>query len=96
MATFLTNMTKKGYIQKGVFDILFESEQDRKRRWRQAIAIETVAAHRLQKMRDLLAFEKLATWGTMNAFDRIVDGEKNWFDGHRSLPPTPEYSTLLV
>ena len=29
----------------------------------------------------------------MNGFDRIVDGEENWFDGHRSLPPTPEQYT---
>ena len=26
----------------------------------------------------------------MNGFDRVADGEGNWFHGHRSLPPTPE------
>ena len=26
----------------------------------------------------------------MNGFDRVVEGEENWFDSHRSLPPTPE------
>ena len=26
----------------------------------------------------------------MNGFDRVVDGEDNWFHGPRSLPPTPE------
>ena len=62
----------------------------------QAIAIETVAAHRLQKMRYLLAFEKLATWRRMSGFDQIVDGEKNWFDGHRSLPPIPEQYTASL
>ena len=46
-----------------------------------------VAAHRIQKMRDLLAFEKLATWSKMKGFDRVVDGEDNWF---YRLPPTPE------
>ena len=32
----------------------------------------------------------------MNGFDRVVEGEENWFHGHRSLPPTPEqYTTSL-
>ena len=62
----------------------------------QAIVIETVAAHRLKKMKELLTFEKLATWRRINGFDRIVDCEKNWFDDQRSLPPTPEqYTTSL-
>ena len=26
----------------------------------------------------------------MNGFDRVVDGEDNWFHDLRSLPPTPE------
>ena len=72
MATFLTDMMEKGYTQKEVFDIRFGSEQDRKLRRMQAIAIETVGAHRLQKMRDLLAFEKLVTRRRMNGFDRIA------------------------
>ena len=54
------------------------------------IITKTVAAHRIQKMRDLLAFEELATWGRMNGFDRVVDGEDNWFHGPRSLPLTPQ------
>ena len=49
-----------------------------------------VAAHRLQQMKDLLTLEKLATWRRINGFDRIADGEDNWFNGPRSLPPTPE------
>ena len=52
--------------------------------------MRVVAAHRLRKMRDLLTFEKLATWRRMNGFDRVSDGEDNWFHGSRSLPPTPE------
>ena len=51
-----------------------------------------VAAHRLQQIKDL-TFEKLTTWRTMNGFDRVVDGEDNWFHGPRSLPPTPEEFT---
>ena len=51
------------------------------------IVTETVDAHRLQKMRDLLAFEKLAIWRRMNGFDRVAGGEDNLSHG---LPPTPE------
>ena len=82
-------MMEKGYTQEEIFAILIESEQDRKRRRMQAIVKETVDAHRLQKMKDLLAFEKLAIWRRMNTFDRVVDGEDNWFHA-RSLPPTPQ------
>ena len=49
-----------------------------------------VAAHRIQKIKDLLALEKLATWRRTNGFDRVADGEDNWFNGPCSLPPTPE------
>ena len=55
-----------------------------------AIVTATVDAHRIQKMRDLLAFEELATWRRMNGFDRVKDGEDNWLHGPRSLPPTPQ------
>ena len=44
-------------------------------------------------MRDLLTFEKLATWRRMNGFGRVADGEDNWLHGPRSLPPTPEKYT---
>ena len=62
----------------------------------QAIVTETVDSHRLRKMRDLLAFEKLATWKRMNGFDQVVEGEENWFHGHRLLPPTPEQYTARL
>ena len=55
-----------------------------------AIVTKTVDAHRLQKMRDLLTFKKLATWRRINGFDRVVGGEDYWFHGHRSLPFTPQ------
>ena len=44
-------------------------------------------------MKDLLTFEKLATWRRMNSFDRVADGEDSWSHGPRSLPPTPEEYT---
>ena len=57
-----------------------------------AIVTKTVDAHRLQKMRYLLTFEKLAIFRRMNGFDRVVDGEDFW----RWLPPTPqEFSASL-
>ena len=54
------------------------------------IVTKTVDAHRLRKMKVLVAFEKLITWRKINGFDRVVDGEDNWFRGHRSFPPTPQ------
>ena len=84
--TFLTDMMEKRYTQDEVLAVLFESEQDRKRRRMQAIVTETVDAHRLEKMRELLPYEKLATFRRMNGFDRDSDHVYDW----RSLPPTPQ------
>ena len=67
--TFLTDMMKKRYLEKEILPVLVESEQDRKRRRMLTMVTETVDAHRLQKIKDLLAFEKLATWRRMNGFD---------------------------
>ena len=93
--TFLTDTMKKVYIEEERFAVLFESEKDKKRRRMLAIVTKTVYAHRLQKMRDFLAFEELATWRKINGFDRVVYGEDNWFHA-RSLPPTPqEYTASL-
>ena len=67
--TFLTDMMKKGYTEEEILAVLVESEKNRKRRRMLEIVTETVDAHRLQKMRDLLTFEKLATWRRINGFD---------------------------
>ena len=91
--TFLTDVMKKGYSKEEIFAVLVESDQDRKRRRVLAKVTETVEAHRLQQMKDLLTFKKLATWRRMNGFDRVADGEDNWCHGPRSLPPTPEEYT---
>ena len=94
--TFLTDVMKKGYSEEEILAVLVGSDQNRKRRRMLAIVTETIEAHRLQKMRDLLTFEKLATWRRMNGFDRVADGKDKWFHGPRSLPPTPEeYATDL-
>ena len=88
--TFLTDMIKKGYAEGKILTVLFESEKDGNPRRMLTIVTETVAAHRIQKMRDLLAFKEQATWRRMNGFDRVVDSDHNWFHGPRSLPPTPQ------
>ena len=81
--TFLTDVMEKAYSEEEIFPVLVESDQDRKRRRMLTVVTETVEAHRLQKMRDLLTFEKLATWRRMNGFDRVADGEDNWPHGLR-------------
>ena len=75
--TFLTDIMEKRYTQEEIFAVLFESEKDKKRRRMQAIVTEAVDVHRLRKMRDLLTFEKLATFRRMNGVDRVVNGEDN-------------------
>ena len=88
--TFLTDVMKKMYSEEVILAVLVGSEQDRKSRRVLAKVTETVEAHRLQQLKDLLTLEKLSTWRRMNGFDRVADGEDNWFHGPRSLPPTPE------
>ena len=96
MATSLIDLMKKGYTQDEIIAVIFESEREKERRRMQAIVTETVNAHYLEKIRQFLAYEKLSTWRRMNGFDRVVKGEENWFDGHRSLPPTPEQYTASL
>ena len=89
-------MMKKGYTQDEVFAVVFELEREKKRREMLAIVFKTVDAHSLEKMRELRAYEKLATFRRMDGFDRVVKGEENWFHGHRSLPLTPEQYTASL
>ena len=86
-----TDLMKKGYTQDEIFAVMLESEREKKRRRIKAIVIETVAAHRLEKMKELLAYEKLATWRRENGFDRIAADDNQWTN--RPLPPTPEQFT---
>ena len=95
MATSLTDTIKKGCTQEKIFAVLFESEKDKKRRQMLAIVTKTLDAHRLQKIRDLLTFEKLATWRRMNGFDRVMDGEDNWFHAY-VLPPTLQCGQICM
>ena len=47
-------------------------------------------------MKEILLYNELAIWRRENGFDRVEAVEKNWFDDHRPLPPTPEqyYASL--
>ena len=90
MSTFLTDLLKNGYTQEEIFAVIFESDRERKRRRMQAIVIETVSAHRLNPKKEFLAYQELPTCRRMNGFDRVVEGEESCFNGHRSLPPTPQ------
>ena len=92
MATFFTDMIKKGYTQNEILAVVFESEGEKKRREMLAIVTKTVDAHRLKKMRELLAYEKLGAFRRKNGFNRDVDRVDDW----RSPPPTPqEYNASL-
>ena len=94
---FLTDVVEMGYSEDEIFAIINESEQDRKRRQVLAKVTETVAAYRLREIKDHQAREKLATWRRMNGFDRVADGEDNWFHGPRSPPPTTdEFASSLL
>ena len=91
--TFLTDVMKKGYTEEEILAVLVESEKDRKRRRMLTIVTETADAHHFQKVRDLLAFEKLATWRRINSFYRGAGGEDTLSHG---LPPTPEEYTASL
>ena len=96
MSTFLTDMVNKGYTKKEVPDVLFESEEEKEHRRISAIVTKAVDAIRIKNVREFLAYQQLATWRRMNGFDRVADDEKNWFGGHRSLPPIPEQYTASL
>ena len=91
MATFLTDLMKKGYTQDEIFAVFFESERERKRRRMQAIVTEIVNAHRLKNMKEFFAYEKLVTWRRMNVFDRTAADDNQW--ASRPLPLMPEQFT---
>ena len=70
--------------------MLDEAREASKHSRRSGKVMGIVAAHRLEHMREFLAYQQLATGRTMNGFDRVVEGEEIRFNGHRSLPPTPQ------
>ena len=70
--------------------MLDEARETSKHSRRLGKVMGIVAAHRLKKMGEFLACQELATWRRMDDFDRGVEGEESCFNGHRSLPSTPQ------
>ena len=54
MATFLTDMIKKGYTQSEVLAVIFESEREKKLREMLARVTKSFDAHRLRKRENSL------------------------------------------
>ena len=67
----------KKYLDEQLKTMLDEAREASKHSRKLGRVMGIVAAHRIQKTRDLLAFKELATWRRMNGFDRVVDGEDN-------------------
>ena len=57
MSTFLNDMVNKGYTKKEVLDVLYESEEEKKRRRVSAIVTKAVDAIRLENVREFLAYQ---------------------------------------
>ena len=72
---------------------MFFSSRKKEREGRRLLAIvtKTVDALRLKNMRELLAYQELATWRRINGFDRIAADVSLW--ASRQLPLTPEQFT---
>ena len=73
----------------GVIEIRKCSDEELKTMLDEAIEASK-HSRKLGRVKEFLAYQKLATWWRMNGFDRIVKGEENWSHVYRSLPPTPE------
>ena len=94
--TFPTGVIEiRKYSDEELKTMLDEAREASKQSRKLGRVMGIVTAPRLKKIREFLAYQELATWRRMNGFDRVVEGETNWFPGHRSLPPTRN-STLLV
>ena len=66
-----TGVVKMEYSEEEISAVLAESEQERKRLRKLGKVMETVAAYRLRKMKNLQAVEKLATWRRAHGYDRV-------------------------
>ena len=89
--TFLTGVIEtRKFSDEELQTMLDEAREASKHSRKLGRVVGIVAAHRLKKMREFLAYQELATWRRMNGFDRVLEGEESWLHGHRSLPPTPE------
>ena len=86
-----TGVVKMEYSEDEISAVLGASEQERKRLRKLGKVMETVAAYRLRKMKNLQAVEKLAAWRRAHDCDRIAADDNQW--ASRPLALTPEQFT---
>ena len=93
---FMTPGEMKRCSSEELTTMLEEAGEASKHALKRGRVMGIVAAHRLKQMKELLMYEELAIWRRENGFDRVAEGEKSCFPGHRSLPPTPQeyYASL--
>ena len=88
--TFPTGFDFRNYSDEELTTMLAEAGEASKHARKLGRVMGVVAAHRIKDVKEFLTYQQLATWRRENGFDRVEAVEKNWFDDHRSLPPTPE------
>ena len=90
--TFPTGVIEiRKYSDEELKTMLDEAREASKHSRKLGRVVGIVAAHRLQQMKEFLAYEELATWRRMNGFDRIAADDNQW--ASRPLPLTPEQFT---
>ena len=94
--TFPTGVDFRKYSDEELTTMLAEAGETSKHARKRGRVMGIVAAYRLEQMKEILLYNELAIWRRENGFDRVEAVEKNRFDDHRSLPPTPEqlYASL--
>ena len=89
--TFLTGVIEiRKCSDEELKTMLDEAREASKHSRRLGKVMGIVAAHRLKHMREFPTYQQLATWRRMNGSNRVVEGKESCFNGHRSLPPTPQ------
>ena len=91
--TFPTGVEIRKYSDEELTTMLEEAGEVSKHARKLGRKMGIVAAHRIKQMKKFLIYEELAIWRRENGFNRVADGEDDWFHGPRSLPPTPEQFT---
>ena len=87
-------MVKMKYSEDEMSAMIAKSREACKRLRKLGMIRKTIATHCLKELRHLRAVEKLTTWRRTYSFDRLEDGDDQWF--HGPLPPTPEQITASM
>ena len=82
------------YSEDEMSAMIAKSREACKRLRKLGMIRKTIATHCLKELRHLRAVEKLTTWRRTYSFDRLEDGDDQWF--HGPLPPTPEQITASM